>query len=106
MPQPTTILRDQRLAAIQKWLQENNWTPTAVDYDYAPAHQYARDVLGIPRRDRARQYVAKAARRLRGEYVNLHAGRPISKIKITIEEYKELLAAAKQKIPNESTDAK
>lgn len=96
MSQPTTILRNQRLAAIQQWLQENNWTPTANDYDYTPAHQYARDVLGVPRRDRARQYVAKAARRLRGEYVNLHAGRPVKSVKISVEEYQKLLNAAKK----------
>jgi len=96
MTSPDLILYHERLAAIKLWLQTNNWTPTASDYDYTPAHQYARDVLGVPRRDRARQYVAKAARQLRGEFVNIMPGRPAEFKRIAIEEYQQLIAAAKK----------
>jgi len=102
MTSPDLILYHKRLAAIKLWLQANNWTPTANDYDYALAHQYALNVLNIPRRDRARQYVAKAARQLRGEFVQTLPGRPIKFKRITVEEYKQLLENAKNnEAPND-----
>ena len=96
MPSPTVIIRDERLAAMRDWLKNNGWTPTATsEYDYAPAIEYARTVLGVPRLDRARHYAYRAARQLRGEYINLHAGRPVKNVKISVEEYQKLLDAAK-----------
>jgi len=95
MPSPSVIIAAQRRAEIKKFLLETGWTPTATDYNYTSAYQYAREALGIPRQDRAMQAVSKTARLMRGEYVRIHAGRPISKITITVEEYHQLLENAK-----------
>jgi hypothetical protein len=96
MPSPSVIIAAQRRTEIKKFLLENDWTPTTTSYDYTRAYQYAREALGIPRQDRAMQAVSKTARLMRGEYVRIHAGRPISKITITVEEYHQLLADANQ----------
>lgn len=103
MPQPTTLIRDERLAAIEKWLQDNGWSPEE-EYDYEPAVAYTRDVLKVPRRDRARLYVTRAAFRLRGQFVKLAAGRPVKNVKISVEEYRRLINNQKENKDDNSTN--
>lgn len=58
-----------RLSQVCTWLRDSGWTPTATDFDYKPLEARAKTEFGYAHIDRARGLVAKAARLLRGEYV-------------------------------------
>ena len=77
-----------------RWLPEAGWVPTETAFEYAELVDRAVNEFGYHDKRRARALIAKAARRLRGEFVSMRGERPQTMVQITREEYATLKAKA------------
>jgi len=65
----------KRIKLVQRWLKASGWKPDA-DFDYSPITARAKRRWYAANPARAETLVAKAARLLRGEAVQISGGRP------------------------------
>lgn len=65
-----------KINTVQTWLTESGWTVFDSAFDYNDLTGRAMSEFGYAHKDRARILIAKAARLLRGEYVQTHGGAP------------------------------
>src|SRR3990167_986225 len=66
----------KRIEAVKRWLKAAGWQPAATDFDYSPIRARAVKHWYAANPSRADSLVAKAARILRGEAVQIKGGRP------------------------------